>query len=200
MIFTINSDNNITSFDTRAEATAAAVNDGGLTFETMGELTGLADSWTAGRLVEIYNSFTGVTPVKKFKDRETGLKRIWAFLNPEQPAEASTKTPARPKAAKVAKPKAKATTKATPAKKAPKAAKPAKEAKPATAKKGTKSEMVLALIRRPKGATLPEIMEAAGWQAHSVRGFIAGYVGKKLGLAVESTKSDKGQRTYRLGK
>jgi uncharacterized protein DUF3489 len=54
------------------------------------------------------------------------------------------------------------------------------------------------MIRRPKGATLAEIMKATGWQPHSVRGFISGAVGKKMGLTVESTKNDDGERVYRL--
>src|SRR4051812_27711855 len=43
-----------------------------------------------------------------------------------------------------------------------------------------------------------EIMRATGWQAHSVRGFISGTVGKKMGLRVASTKSDNGERTYSI--
>jgi hypothetical protein len=43
-------------------------------------------------------------------------------------------------------------------------------------------------------------MKATGWQAHSVRGFLSGALGKKMRLKVESTKSDAGDRVYRLGK
>jgi hypothetical protein len=57
---------------------------------------------------------------------------------------------------------------------------------------------VLELLKRPSGVTLKGIMAATGWQAHSVRGFISGTLGKKLGLAVESTKGEDGERTYSL--
>lgn len=61
----------------------------------------------------------------------------------------------------------------------------------------SKQEAVIALLQRPKGATLPEITEATGWQPHSVRGFLSGVVKKKLKLKVESRK-DGSDRTYRI--
>src|SRR5688500_17756279 len=54
---------------------------------------------------------------------------------------------------------------------------------------GSKTAIVLELLRRKEGATLAEIAKATGWQNHSIRGFISGQVGKKLGMKVESTKS-----------
>jgi hypothetical protein len=112
-------------------------------------------------------------------------------------------------------PKAARTRKTTTAKKAaPKAAKGAnklasKNATPKSSKKATeastprpasKKANVLAMIQRKTGSTLAEIMKATDWQAHSVRGFISGTLRKKMGLAIESTRNDAGERTYKIGK
>ena len=65
------------------------------------------------------------------------------------------------------------------------------------AKSTTKSDAVIALLSRSRGATIDEMMKVTGWQAHSVRGFLAGTVKKKLGRSVASEASDKG-RVYRI--
>ena len=206
--FTIDAENNITVYASREEArnTDAGVFAGELEFAC---LIGPNNK----RLIEIWNSLPGVRPVTKFTSHKTAVQRIWkavqsleaatqtatfqpvaahtpdvatvnALLDNEITAANEAVTPA--KAAKVAKPaKAKAA-------KAVKEPKPAKEPKAAST---SKKDQVLALISQKNGATLEEIMTAAGWQKHTVRGFIA-ILGKK-GTTIESTKSEAGARTYK---
>jgi hypothetical protein len=62
----------------------------------------------------------------------------------------------------------------------------------------TKQQTCLDLLSRQEGATIEELQAATGWQQHSVRGFLAGAVKKKLGLALLSEKPDAGPRRYRI--
>jgi len=87
--------------------------------------------------------------------------------------------------------KAKSGKKANPAKKAPKGVKKAN-----VARAGSKTNAILDLLKRPGGVTGKELMKVTGWQPHSVRGFLSGTVGKKMGLTVTSTKGDDGERSY----
>ncbi|CAA7618971.1 conserved hypothetical protein [Candidatus Terasakiella magnetica] len=65
-------------------------------------------------------------------------------------------------------------------------------------REGTKQEALIAMLKQPAGASIAEIMEATAWQAHSVRGFIAGALKKKLGLDVTSEKDEIRGRIYKL--
>jgi hypothetical protein len=105
--------------------------------------------------------------------------------------ETTTQTPSPKKAKATSKKSAKMT-------KPAKAKKGAKTAKPKGTRPGSKAEKVLDLMKRKEGATLAEIAKATDWQNHSIRGFVSGHVTKKLGLKVESTKSDGAERTYRI--
>ncbi|MBY0558537.1 DUF3489 domain-containing protein [Hyphomicrobium sp.] len=62
----------------------------------------------------------------------------------------------------------------------------------------TKHDRVLTLLTRREGATIPEMMEATDWQQHSVRGFLAGTVKKKLGFTLTSKKAEGELRRYRI--
>ena len=162
--FTIDIENCITAYTAApADATDCEV------FASEKDLAKLSATWPSARLVEIWNSLTGVVPVKKFTDRKSAVTRIWKqiqYLKPAPP---------------------------TPAKTAKKAAQAAPDAR-----EGSKKAQVLDLLRRTNGATLNEVMTATGWQAHTVRGFISGTLTKKMGLAVESLRGEDKVRTYRV--
>jgi hypothetical protein len=181
--FAIDTDNTITAY-TAGDAIPAEH----ARFTSEKELVKLAANWPIDRLVEIWNSFAGVPPfgdlkpVKKFTDRKTAVARIWKAVQALTPAPAPQVAPATPK-------KAKAT----------KEAKPKGDATgPKGAREGSKKSVVLEMLRRPEGATLADIQAATGWQAHSVRGFLSGSIGKKMGLTIESLKTTEGARAYRV--
>jgi hypothetical protein len=100
------------------------------------------------------------------------------------------------KAAKGGKTKPAAKKKAKTGKKVAKLARVKKASAPRAESKGAK---ILALIGRPKGASLAEIMKATDWQAHSVRGFLS-TVAKKHKLTIESARDEAGERTYKIAK
>ena len=62
----------------------------------------------------------------------------------------------------------------------------------------SKQAQVIAMLKRPEGATIEQICEVTQWQAHTVRGTFAGAFKKKLGLEITSTKEAGGQRVYRV--
>jgi Protein of unknown function (DUF3489) len=172
-VFTIDTDNNITVF-----ASLKDVADGGSgieIFTSVEELAGLAAGWPGARLVEIWNTLPGVEPVQRFTSKPVAVKRIWKAIQRLEPAGGAN----RPR---VTLTKRSASKKASPA-------------VTTTVQPNTKTAQLIALLRQPKGATLKTIMQATGWLAHSVRGFISRQVGQKMGLRVRSFKRD-GERVY----
>ena len=131
-----------------------------------------------------------------------------ATIANREPAQATaTEKPEPPKKAKVTAPKSrfppakvKSVHKTTPAKKGAKAAHKATAATADRVRPGSKTAKVLDLVKRSGGATLKQLMKATGWQAHSVRGFLSGTLGKKMGLKIESSKTNDGERVYCLAK
>jgi hypothetical protein len=71
------------------------------------------------------------------------------------------------------------------------------EVKPRT-RENSKQAEVIRMLQRPEGATIRQICEATGWQAHTVRGTFAGAFKKKLGLTITSEKPEGGERVYRI--
>jgi hypothetical protein len=69
--------------------------------------------------------------------------------------------------------------------------------RPSDAKRPSKQDEVIAMLRRPGGATVDEVASATGWQRHTVRGVFSGTLKKKLGLTLASAKEERG-RVYRI--
>jgi len=119
---------------------------------------------------------------------------------PAQASDPTTPTNAMraPRKPRVAPERTKSGKKTTPAQKRAKTPNAAKQAKPAKAgaREGSKAEKVLELLKRRQGATLADLMKATGWQKHSIRGFLSGTVGKKMGLTLISKKAEGGERNY----
>jgi len=69
---------------------------------------------------------------------------------------------------------------------------------PRAKREGTKQAVLIELLTRAEGATLPQMTEATGWQVHTVRGAMAGALKKKLGLEITSEKQTGADRIYRI--
>ena len=74
----------------------------------------------------------------------------------------------------------------------------AEPAKTPRTRDNSKQAQVIAMLKRPEGATIVQICEATGWQQHTVRGTFAGSFKKKLGLDITSTKEQGGERIYKV--
>jgi hypothetical protein len=168
--FTIDAENNITVFASLKEIQGSG--EGTETFTNQEELAALADKWPGGRLVEVWNSLPGVQPVERFTSRRVAVGRIWKAIQHLKPTGAAQSQPV--------------------------VLKKGSAKKLATRKergKNTKTAKIIALLKRPVGASLKALMCETGWQSHSVRGFISGQLGKKMGLRIRSFQRD-GERVY----
>jgi hypothetical protein len=188
-VFTIDADNNITVHATKkaARETGADIFD---TAANFAELIGTDNK----RLIEIWNSLTGVTPVKKFTSRAVAARRIFAEVQKLAP----TVHTSGPSAAG-----------ATAADPAPAPARPVKNARtkrvtaPKAAGSGpraaSKTAQLIEMLRRPEGATLEEVMTRFGWQVHTTRALMSagGSLTKKHGITVISERVGDA-RTYRI--
>jgi len=165
-------------------------------FSSAVELAALAAGWPAQRLVHIWNVLPEVLPVKRFENREVGVHRIWKRLQtgsaPEKPP-AEMPAPVEAHAPESAPVPASTVEKATVTPTAAKVLEPIIEARV-----GSRAEAVLSLLRRTEGATIAQLMQTTGWQAHSIRGFLSGIVGKKMGLKLASRKPAGGSRVYQI--
>ena len=174
--FTIDSENNIMAFRSAKEAKNNVPAD---PFGSPKELGRLAENWPGSRLVEIWNSLPGQKPVTKFTSHQAAVARIWKAIQSLAP---DNTAPAR---------HARATKSQS--------GKRAHRTQRATARRGSKTALVIEMLKRPHGVTLKDLMAATEWQAHSVRGFISGALGKNMGLVVNSAKRQDGERVYSIG-
>ena len=140
-------------------------------FATEKELAKLSAGWPASRLVDVWNSFAvRATAALRFVNFFAGFKSV----NARRAVQSLSGDGAEEAAFRRA-----------------------KAQKGATERSNKKAE-VIAMMKRAKGARLAEIMEATGWQAHAVRGFVS-ILGSKGGEKIESSKN-AGERTYRMAK
>lgn len=171
--FRINDDNSIDAFGALHELSAQD-----LKFQSLSGLLQATADFPMKRLVEIWNGIPGLTPVKRFMNREAGLKRIWQAVQSLAVTE--------PKAAETKASKKRADFSGS------------GEIHSGTPfRADSKQAQVVALMTRPDGASIDEIMNVTGWQRHTVRGFIAGACAKK-GIKVESSKTLAGLRIYKV--
>ena len=171
-IFVITADNKVTAL---AAIGYVDVPRSGHRFATLEELSRLTANWPGQRLVEIWNKLPNAKAVRRFTDRRTAVLRIWRTLQKLTPSRTGPTNPiARARGSRA-------------------------KADPAEERKGTKTERIIALLKRPSGATLKDIMAETGWQPHSVRGFISAQRSKRMGFRIKSFKRG-GERVYRVAR
>ena len=187
--FTINDDNNITVFNSAQDA-AQAGDSTATRFDSQTALGKVSAAWPLSRLVDIWNSIPGQREAHTFPHRGKAVARIWKAIQALGKNGSASEKEAVPKETS----KKKAPRKRRAAKRAPTVKKAAKDSE-----RSNKKAAVIAMMKRTKGATLAEIMQATSWQAHTVRGFVS-ILGSKGGQKISSSKNAAGERTYRIAK
>ena len=146
-------------------------------FATERQLGRLTASWPVARLVGMWNGLPGAKRVLRFTDRRTAVRRIWKAIQTLDVGSRGTR------AADSGHVKSEVIGRSSLAS--------------GGDGRATKAAQVIALLKRPSGATLQAIMAATGWQAHSVRGFISGQLRKRMRLKVQSLER-AGERVYSI--
>ena len=188
--FVLDADHNITAYASQQQAGNAIPP--GDAFTTAAGLKAALQNYPAATAVGIWNSLTGVTPVKRFKDAATAAGRIFAELQKLGGPEAAPANTDAPKAKRA--PRGEANPAA-----AGKATKEAAKRIGSEPRATSKTAQLIEMLKRPKGATLEEVMAEFGWQVHTTRAIMSagGSLTKKHGLTVISEKVGD-SRTYRI--
>ena len=194
--FILDADHNITAYASQQEASKAVP--AGDAFTTAAGLKAALKNYSTATAVGIWNSLTGVTPVRKFKDADTAARRIFAEVQKLGTDPVATETPVatgKTKAARKASRPVKAVKKAGVAKKA------AASAKAAGPRATSKTAQLIEMLRTREGATLEGICSKFGWQTHTTRALMSagGSLTKKHGITVISEKVGE-SRAYRIVK
>lgn len=185
LVFRLDTDNGgITAYATKTEALKAVAEDGGSVFQDYSDLVSLAPNLSLTTLVDCWNSLPEVTPVRKFTDRKTAVKRIWTAV--EEKLTPAMIAAFQPAALPASQPAATAPAKEAPHQEAPHQEAPARE--------GSKKAQAIAMLK--DGTTREALQNALGWLPHTTRGFLS-ILGKTHKIEVHKTGID-GKRFYRM--
>ena len=187
LVFRLDEDGGISAYATQAEAAKAAAAEGGSTFETFRGLTTITKLKPVQLLVDCWNSLPGVTPVKRFKDRESAVRRIWAVI--EESVAPTMREALYPEQHKEPLRQGQTITLTMAGLPVPQ---PEQHQAPAP-REGSKKAQALEMLKA--GTTREALQAAFGWLAHTTRGFLS-ILGKTHKLEV--TKQQDGTRDYRL--